>query len=256
MGILNVTPDSFSDGGIFLDPKKAVEHALQMVEEGADIIDIGGESSRPGAQSVSVDEELRRVLPVIRELRKQSKISISIDTTKSVVAAQAIEAGATMINDISAGRFDPEMFSVAAKANVPICLMHMKGTPQNMQKDPHYDDAVAEVKLFLKERIEAAKKAGVGQKQIIIDVGIGFGKRVEDNVALLKNLDQLQNLGCPILIGTSRKSFIGALTGAEVKDRLPGNLASLAIAIQKGASIARVHDVGATKQFLQVLTSL
>lgn len=248
MGILNVTPDSFSDGGLFADSGQAVERALRMIEEGADIIDIGGESTRPGAEPVQTEEEIRRVIPVIKDLRRQSKISISIDTMKASVAARALEAGATMINDVSAGRFDPEMISLAARSRVSICLMHMKGEPRTMQQNPVYKDVVAEVKAFLKGRIDVCLVAGIAQEKIIIDPGIGFGKRVEDNVRLLKELDSFQDLGCPILIGTSRKSFIGHLTGAEVQDRLPGTLASLAIAIQKGANILRVHDVAETKQ--------
>ena len=254
IGILNVTPDSFADGGQFVDPAKALQQALKMVKEGADIIDIGGESSRPGSESVSEEEELKRVIPVIEAIRKQSDIPISIDTTKSVVAAQAIEAGATMINDISAGVADLEMFSLAAEKKIPICLMHMKGTPANMQEKPEYDDVVAEVKEFLHDRIQFAQMQGV--ENIIIDPGIGFGKRVEDNIALLKNLNQFQNLGVPILIGTSRKSFIGKITGAEVDQRLPGSLASVGVAYQKGATYLRVHDVAETKQYLKVLSEL
>lgn len=256
MGILNVTPDSFSDGGKFLSLEEAVVQAKKMIKEGADIIDVGGESSRPGAEPVSPEGELRRVIPVIQKIREQSDISISIDTTKSIVAAQAIEAGATMINDISAGTVDPEMFSVAAQYRVPICLMHMKGKPQTMQENPYYEDVVGEVKEYLRERIAAAMDFGIKKEKILIDPGIGFGKRVEDNLALLKNLDQFQDLGCPILIGTSRKSFIGEITGAEVDQRLPGSLASLGFAYQKGASIFRVHDVAETKQFLQVLKAV
>lgn len=255
MGVLNATPDSFSDGGDFTDPARAVEHALRMEAEGADIIDIGGESTRPGAKSVSAEEECKRVLSVIREIRRQSKIPISIDTTKASVVAQALEAGATIINDVSAGRFDPEMLPLAARAQVPICLMHMKGEPRTMQENPYYKDVVAEVKDFLAERIAAAQVVGVAQANIWIDPGIGFGKRLEDNLALLKNLDRFISLGCPILIGPSRKSFIGALTGAPVQDRLPGTLASLAVAVSKGASILRIHDVAATRQFLTVLLS-
>lgn len=263
MGILNVTPDSFSDGGLFCDPVRAVARALQMVEEGADIIDVGGESSRPGSEPVSVEEELRRVVPVIRALRAELQkrgsdskpIAISVDTTKAVVAAQAVEAGATIINDISAGRFDPEMFSVAAKFGATICLMHMQGTPTTMQQAPHYEDVVAEVKKFLSERITAAETAGIAREKIWIDPGIGFGKNVEDNIRLLRELNAFQELNCPILIGASRKSFLGALTGAPVHERLPGSLAAAALAVRNGAQILRVHDVAATKQFLKILLS-
>lgn len=267
MGILNVTPDSFSDRGLFCDPSAAVAHALRMVAEGADIIDVGGESSRPGSEPVKVEEELRRVVPVIRALREklqarakeknlpQAGVEISIDTTKSIVAEQALEAGATIINDISAGGEDPEMFSVAAKFGATICLMHMQGTPKTMQEAPHYEDVVGEVKKFLSERIAAACAFGIAREKIWIDPGIGFGKKVEDNLALLHNLHQFQELGCPILVGASRKSFIGALTGAAVQDRLPGSLAAAALALRNGAQILRVHDVAATKQFLKILHS-
>ena len=255
MGILNVTPDSFSDGGLFVDSGKAVARGLKMAEEGADIIDVGGESTRPGALLVSVDEEIRRVVPVIKELRRQSKISISIDTMKSQVAARVLEAGATMINDVSAGCFDPEMIPLTAKSQAAICLMHMQGEPRTMQNNPHYNDVVTEVKNFLAGRIVACLQAGIAREKIIIDPGIGFGKSVEDNVRLIQNLGRFKELGCPILIGTSRKSFIGRLTGAAVQDRLPGSLATLAIAVQNGANIVRVHDVAATKQFLTLLFS-
>lgn len=256
MGILNVTPDSFSDGGNFFAPEEAVEYALRMVEEGADIIDVGGESSRPGAAPVSVEEELRRVIPVIRALRALSSVAISVDTTKAIVAAQAVEAGATMINDISAGCFDPEMFSVAARFQVPICLMHMQGTPKTMQENPAYENVTLEVKNFLRERIAVATAAGIAREKIIVDPGIGFGKRVEDNLALLQKLAALQELGCPILVGASRKSFIGALTGASVENRLPGSLAAGALALRGGTQILRVHDVAATKQFVLVFKCL
>lgn len=264
MGILNVTPDSFSDGGLFCDPQIAVGRAWQMVAEGADIIDVGGESNRPGSEPVKVEEELRGVVPVIRALREKlqkrgadaTPIEISIDTTKAIVAAQAVEAGATIINDISAGRFDPEMFSVAAKFGATICLMHMQGMPKTMQEAPHYEEVVGEVKKFLSGRIAAAVAAGIVREKIWIDPGIGFGKRVEDNLALLHNLHQFQELGCPILVGASRKSFIGALTGAPVEARLPGSLAAAALAVRNGAQILRVHDVASTKQFLQILTPI
>lgn len=256
MGILNVTPDSFSDGDKFLDVSVAVERAFTMVKEGADMIDIGGESSRPGALAVSVQEELRRVVPVIEAIRKKNDIPISVDTTKAFVAAEAIDAGANFVNDISAGRFDPEMIPLVAKSGLFFCLMHMQGTPQTMQQNPYYEDVVREVKTFLKDRIDICLKGGISKEKLVIDPGIGFGKRLEDNLTLLKSLDQFQDLGCPILIGTSRKSFIGGLTGAPIQERLPGSLASLAIAIQKGASMVRVHDVAATRQFLQIFTPL
>lgn len=252
MGILNVTPDSFSDGGNFFDVSAAVEHTKKMIEAGADIIDIGGESSRPGSSPVSVEEELRRVIGVIQAIRKESKIPISIDTTKSLVALRAVEAGATIINDISAGRFDPEMFSIAASTHATICLMHMQGSPKTMQENPYYENVVQEVKDFLREQISLAQIAGIQKEKIIIDPGFGFGKRLEDNLALLNNLNQFADLGFPILVGLSRKSFIGALTGAAVADRLPGSLVAAAIAVSKGAQILRVHDVYETRRALSL----
>ncbi|MBI2341218.1 MAG: dihydropteroate synthase [Deltaproteobacteria bacterium] len=273
MGVLNVTPDSFSDGGDFFSPENAVNHALKMVSEGADIIDIGGESSRPGSEPVSADEELSRVLPIIRKIRGHPREGgdpvnsrdsiflgndrpiISIDTTKAIVASEAISAGAGMINDISAGTSDEKMLKVAAKAGVSICLMHMRGSPKTMQRgDMHYDDVIGEIKDYLSKRILSAEKAGVKRENIIIDPGIGFGKTVEHNVTILKELKKFKTLGCPILIGTSRKSFIGHLLGGiDAKERLEGTLATIGIAVQNGASIVRAHDVKETKRFLEVL---
>lgn len=224
-----------------------------MVQEGVDVIDIGGESSRPGAKPVSESEELSRVVPVIQAIRSQTNTPISIDTTKSVVAARAIEVGANLINDISAGIFDPEMFLVAAKYHVSICLMHMKGKPQTMQQNPRYENVVEEVKDFLIERAEAALSAGIPKESILMDPGIGFGKRLEDNLALLNHLDQFVQLGHRVLLGASRKSFIGELNGVPVEKRLPGSLAAVAIGLSKGVSVFRVHDVAETKQFLQML---
>jgi dihydropteroate synthase len=262
MGILNITPDSFSDGGDFLLPHNAVTHALKMASDGADIIDIGGESSRPGSEPISADEELARVLPVIQKIREARRGNdmpvISIDTTKAIVASEAISAGANMINDISAGTFDQEMFDVAAKAGVPICLMHMRKNPKTMQADVvHYGDVIEEIKDYLNKRILSAVKAGIKRDNIIIDPGIGFGKTVEHNITILKELKQFKPLGCPILIGTSRKSFIGQILGGlEPKERLEGTLATIGIAIQNGASIVRVHDVKETKRFLEVLSNI
>lgn len=262
MGILNVTPDSFSDGGCFLEKESAITHALALEEEGADIIDIGGESSRPGSEPVSPVEEMDRVLPVIEGIRKHSSIPLSIDTTKAIVAAKALEAGANFINDISAGTFDPEMFSVAARSKVPLCLMHMRGTPKNMQENPHYENVVAEVCAFLKERIDVAISAGIPKENIWIDPGIGFGKRLEDNLHLLTSIPSLRALEVKTLIGTSRKSFIGRLLGDPClrrddrigQDRLEGSLASLVRPILDGVDMVRVHDVRATKRFLTVLS--
>ncbi len=251
MGILNVTPDSFSDGGRFSDPRVAVEHALRMAAEGAAIIDVGGESSRPGAEPTAACEECRRVLPVIEGVRRRSPVPISIDTTKAAVAARALDAGADIINDISAGRFDPSILALAAERGVPICLMHMRGTPRDMQRDTRYDDLIGEVRGFLGERIEAAIAAGMEREAILIDPGIGFGKSAEDNVQLMRRLGELRELGAPILVGPSRKSFLGRLLGHEVENRLEGTLAALAVAQEGGAAVLRVHDVAPARRFLE-----
>lgn len=256
MGILNVTPDSFSDGGKFLSPGEAVAHALKMADEGADIIDIGGESSRPGSDPVPVDEELARVIPVISGIRQRSRIPVSIDTTRSAVARRALDAGADMINDISAGRFDPEILHVAATAGVPICLMHMKGTPKTMQNDTSYEDLMGEIRTFLASASKRAEKAGVAPDRIIVDPGIGFGKSAEDNLTIIKELDKLSALNRTILIGPSKKSFIGKLLDLDVDDRLEATLATIGKAYRNGASIFRVHDVGPAKRFLSMLQLL
>ncbi|MCS6937025.1 MAG: dihydropteroate synthase [Candidatus Bipolaricaulota bacterium] len=256
MGILNVTPDSFSDGGRFYALADALAHARRLIAEGADILDIGGESTRPGAEPVSLEEELRRVVPVVRAVRQEfPKIPISVDTYKATVAEAALEAGATILNDISALRFDPQMVKVAARARVPVVLMHMKGTPQTMQQNPTYDDVVGEIKAFLRERIALARSWGI--EQIWIDPGIGFGKRVAHNIEILRRLSELRDLGCPILIGTSRKFFIGRLGTARaeplpVTERLEGTIASTVIAVLNGAQIVRVHDVAAMKKALAI----
>jgi len=256
MGILNVTPDSFSDGGAFLDANAAVGHALKMAEEGADIIDLGGESSRPRSDPVSLEEEERRVIPVISAIRRQSDVPISIDTTKAKVAKMAIDAGANMINDISACRFDSDMFQVAAAQNVSICLMHMKGTPKTMQENPVYDDLMGEIIAFLSDAIGRAEGCGIDTKKIIIDPGVGFGKTAEDNITIIKELAKLKRLGKPILIGTSKKSFIGGMLGLTIDKRLEASLATLSVSYQNGASIFRVHDVGATKRYLSMVQLL
>jgi dihydropteroate synthase len=243
MGILNVTPDSFSDGGLFVEAEAAVEYAEGMVSEGADIIDIGGESSRPGADSVPAEAEMDRVLPVIEKLAKTTEIPISIDTYKSSVARHALDMGACVVNDISALRADPDMASVIAEAGVPVVLMHMKGTPKDMQLDPHYDSLICEIISFLRARIQAAVDAGISPSQIIIDPGIGFGKTVAHNLEIIRRLRQFKSLGKPILIGTSRKSFIGKVLALPVDDRLEGTAATVATAIANGADIVRVHDV-------------
>jgi dihydropteroate synthase len=243
IGILNVTPDSFFDGGKFFDVDKAVERGIKMAEQGADIIDIGGESTRPGSEPISLEEELSRVIPVIERLSQEIKTPLSIDTYKSIVAKKALDSGASMINDISALRFDPEMKKIAAEYTVPVILMHIKGTPKNMQDDPYYDDVMKEISFYLKESITIAKDAGIKEDKIIIDPGIGFGKRLQDNLDILKNLSMLKSLGKPILVGPSRKSFIGKVLDLPPEERLEGSLGALAVAILNGANLVRVHDV-------------
>jgi len=248
MGILNVTPDSFSDGGAYPDKEKAVERGLEMIEEGADVIDIGGESTRPGARSVSEDEEMERILPVVRGLRKSAPVLISVDTMKAAVAEAALEAGADIINDVSAFRFDPRMAGVVSGREAAVVLMHMKGTPETMQSDPRYADLFDEIRWFLKDRIEEARSAGIGRGRIIVDPGIGFGKSPEDNLALIDNLGFLEELGCPVLAGASRKSFIGKALGLPVTERLEGSIAAGVLSIARGAHILRVHDVRAMRR--------
>ncbi len=253
MGILNVTPDSFSDGGLFSDVNTAVDHAKTMVAQGADIIDIGGESSRPGSQAVSEKEELARVLPVIRRLVQELKIPISIDTYKPTVAKECLKEGVHLINDIT-GLNDPKMAKLAAEYNVPVVIMHMKGTPKIMQENPVYVDVVAEVKTFLKERVALAHNAGV--VDVIVDPGIGFGKTLKHNLEIIKRLGEFTDLGCPLLVGPSRKSFIGQLTGFPANDRIEGTLAAVAVAIMNGADIVRVHDVKECKRVVQVVDAI
>ncbi|MBD3182868.1 dihydropteroate synthase [Candidatus Poribacteria bacterium] len=243
MGILNVTPDSFSDGGKFNSVARAVEHARKMVEDGADIIDLGGESSRPGSLPVPEEVEIERVLPVIEKLVKFIDVPISIDTYKSPVARQALEAGATIINDISALRYDPDMASVAVDAGVPVILMHMKGTPRDMQRNPHYKSLIPEIISFFSERINFALKEGISHEQIIIDPGIGFGKTIDHNLEIIRRLRDFKVLDKPILMGTSRKSFIGKILDLQVEDRLEGTAATVVVSICNGADIVRVHDV-------------
>ncbi len=256
MGALNVTPDSFSDGGKFFKLEDAVKQGMKMAEEGADIIDVGGESTRPGSDPVSIQEELSRVIPVIEALSKKIDVPISIDTYKAEVAKRALDAGTQMINDISALRFDPEMKRVASEYKVPINLMHIKGTPKNMQKDPWYEDVILEITEYLKKSIKIARDAGIDKDRIIIDPGIGFGKRLEDNLNILKNLKKFSILGCPILIGCSRKSFIGKILDQPVEERLEGSLASLAVAIMNGANIVRVHDVKESKRVAGLMDAI
>jgi dihydropteroate synthase len=261
MGVLNVTPDSFSDGGRFLDPAAAIAHGLALVEEGADILDVGGESTRPGALPVGEQEELDRVLPVIAGLRAaQARARISIDTSKAAVARAALAAGAEIVNDVSALRADPQMAAVLAESGAECCLMHMQGLPRTMQDDPRYDDVVADVRDFLAERVEFAVAAGVARERILIDPGIGFGKSEQHNLELLRRLGELAALGRPIVVGTSRKSFLGRIP-ARVRgvteplppdQRLPGTIATNVLALERGASIFRVHDVALVRDALQV----
>lgn len=256
MGVLNVTPDSFSDGGLFFDPSRAIEHGLKMAEEGADLIDIGGESTRPGSKPLEAEEELRRVIPVIESLSKRINVPISIDTYKSKVAQAAIDAGAEMINDISGLHFDPELAKVASKEDVPLVLMHIRGTPETMQKEIHYESLFSEILRYLREGIERAESSGVDPEKIIIDPGIGFGKTLEHNLLLIKNLSEFRILGKPILLGTSRKSFIGKILNAEPRDRLEGTLASTIVGILHGAHIVRCHDVAQAKKAIAVADAI
>ena len=256
MGVLNVTPDSFSDGGLFLDREKAIAQGLKMVEEGADLIDIGGESTKPGSKPLGLEEELRRVIPVIEALAKEVDVPISIDTYKSTVAKKAIEAGAQMINDISGLHFDPDLAHVASKEDVPLILMHTRGTPETMQKDVHYESLLSEILQYLRESIRRAESAGLDPGQIVIDPGIGFGKNLEDNLLIIKNLQEFRILGKPILLGTSRKTFIGKILHAEVTERLEGTLSSIAIGVLNGAHIIRCHDVLQAKRAIAVADAI
>lgn len=256
MGVLNVTPDSFSDGGKFLNLEKAVSHGVKMAEEGADIIDIGGESTRPGSQPVSLEEETKRVIPVVETLAKKIQIPISIDTYKSQIARQALDAGAEMINDISGLRFDSDMPELVAKYNLPVIIMHIKGTPQNMQENPYYENVIKEIIDYFEERINFADSAGIKEENIILDPGIGFGKRFEDNLAILKNLKEFKKLDRPILVGLSRKSFIGKILDLPVEERLEGSLGALAYSIIQGANIARVHDIKESVRVAKVVDTI
>jgi dihydropteroate synthase len=251
MGVVNVTPDSFSDGGRFLDPGAAILHGGQLQQEGADILDVGGESTRPGADPVDAVEELHRILPVIEGLVPLGA-RVSVDTSKAPVAGAALTAGATLVNDVTALRGDPEMAGVVADAGAELCLMHMLGDPRTMQLDPHYDDVVSEVKRFLEERMAFAVSEGVAEQRIVLDPGIGFGKTVDHNLALLRRLDEIVALGRPVLIGTSRKSFLGRLTGRDVDHRLAATIATNVLAYAYGARIFRVHEVAPLHDALTV----
>jgi len=256
MGVLNVTPDSFSDGGLFYEPERAVERALEMVEEGADIIDIGGESTRPGSEPVPLEEELRRVIPVIEAVAREVEVPISVDTYKAKVAEEALRKGASIVNDISALGFDPEMAEVVARHGAALILMHIKGTPRDMQKDPQYEDVLGEIRAYLRERIARAEAAGVSPDAIVVDPGIGFGKKLEHNLEILRNLDRLQDLDKPILVGPSRKTFIGQILGVDVSDRLYGTLGAVVHSVMKGAHIVRVHDVKAARHVVDVIDAI
>ncbi|MBA4014176.1 MAG: dihydropteroate synthase [Phenylobacterium sp.] len=259
MGIVNVTPDSFSDGGRFLDPDAALTHARRLIAEGADILDIGAESTRPGSEPVSAEDEIARAVPLIAAIRAESSVAISIDTMKPQVARAAVAAGADIWNDVAALRYAPDAPQVAAELGCDLVLMHMRGEPRTMQADPQYDDVVAEVCGFLAERAEAAMAAGVAREKIWLDPGVGFGKRPEHNLALIARLDAVAALGFPVLLGVSRKRFIAALDpagGAALDGRLPGSLAAALAGVERGAGVLRVHDVAETVQALKVWSAV
>ena len=257
MGILNVTPDSFSDGGLFYNTNEAVSHALQLIENGIDIIDIGGESTRPGAEKISEEEEIQRIIPVVKQIRELSpEIIISIDTTKSMVAQKAIQSGANIINDISGFSFDNKMIDVVRESKVPVIIMHMQGDPSNMQNKPVYDDLIIDISSFFKSKIKLATDAGIKKKQIILDPGIGFGKTVGDNFQLINQLNEFCKLGFPVMIGPSRKSFIGTTLNLPVDDRLEGTAAAVAVGVMNGARIVRVHDVKEIKRVVTIVEKI
>lgn len=256
MGILNITPDSFSDGGRYFEPKRAVEHGLQMARDGADIIDVGGESTKPYAERLSCSQEMDRVIPVIEALARELSIPISIDTYKSEVAQEGLKAGASIINDISALRFDPNMAPVAARHDVPLILMHMKGTPENMQQNPHYRDLISEISQFLKDAIDRSVKAGVREELIIVDPGIGFGKTFDHNLEIIKKLGQFKSLGRPLLLGTSNKAFIGHILDKGVDERDTGSMASVAAGVMNGAQMVRVHNVKMGVETVKVIDAI
>ena len=256
MGILNVTTDSFSDGGLFFDRGIAINHALEMEAAGADIIDIGGESTRPGAEPVLLEDELNRVIPVIEAIRSESDVCVSIDTYKANVAEKAITAGANIVNDISGLQFDESMANVVKNNNVPVVIMHIKGTPREMQKDPHYDDLMQEVVAYFQERVEFCRQRGIKKGNIILDPGIGFGKRSQDNFELLRELKQIADLGYPVLSGPSRKSFIGLKLDLPVNERVEGTAAAVTASILNGAKIVRVHDVQEMKRVVTIADNI
>lgn len=255
MGVVNVTPDSFSDGGLYLDPEAAIAHGRELAAAGAEILDVGGESTRPGAEAVPEEEELRRVIPVIEGLVAADG-EISIDTSKATVAAAALDAGAAIVNDVTALRGDPGMAALCAERDATVVLMHMRGDPRTMQDDPRYDDVVAEVRAFLAERLEAAAAAGIDEDRVWLDPGIGFGKTAAHNMELLRRLGELRDLGRPLVIGTSRKSFIGRVDGSAAGERLGGTIASSVLAAAEGAAVLRVHDVAEVRQALTVASAI
>jgi dihydropteroate synthase len=255
MGVVNVTPDSFSDGGLYLDADAAVAHGAELVRDGADILDVGGESTRPGAAEVREDEELARIEPVVRALAGAGHV-VSIDTSKLAVAEAALDAGASIVNDVTALRGSPEIGGLCAERGAGLVLMHMQGDPRTMQASPVYDDVVDDVKAFLAERLEAAVGSGVSEERIWLDPGIGFGKALEHNLELLRRLGELRELGRPLVVGTSRKSFIGKIDGSEVGDRLGGSIASSVLAMVAGADVLRVHDVAEVAQAIEVAAAI
>jgi dihydropteroate synthase len=255
MGVVNVTPDSFSDGGMFLEPEAAVAHGEQLVRDGAEILDVGGESTRPGAAEVPAEAEIERTRPVVSDLAGLGH-AVSIDTSKLAVAEAALDAGARIVNDVTALRGDPEIGPLCAERGAGLVLMHMRGTPRTMQEDPRYDDVVDDVRAFLAERLEAAVGAGVAEERIWLDPGIGFGKTLEHNLELLRRLGELRDLGRPLVVGTSRKSFIGAIETSEAGERIGGTIASSVLAAEAGAEVLRVHDVAEVSQALTVATAI
>jgi dihydropteroate synthase len=254
MGVVNVTPDSFSDGGLFLDADAAIAHGLELAGQGAEILDVGGESTRPGALEVGADEEMTRVVPVVASLAKA--VTVSIDTSKAAVAEAALDAGASIVNDVTALRHDPGIAGLCARRGAGLVLMHMQGDPRTMQESPSYDDVVDDVKAFLAERLEAAVGAGVDEERIWLDPGIGFGKSLDHNLELLRRLGELRKLGRPLVVGTSRKSFIGKIDGSPVGDRLGGSIASTILAAANGADVLRVHDVAEVSQATKVASAV
>jgi dihydropteroate synthase len=256
MGVVNVTPDSFFDGGRYFDLQRAVDHALRLIDSGADIVDVGGESTKPGSLPVPIDEELRRIGPVIEKVRAASDVFISIDTMKHEVAREALALGADMVNDVSGLMFDAEMAAVVRDTGAYAVVMHMRGMPKDMQESPCYDDVIGEIRAFFAERIGRLEQEGIDTKRIILDPGIGFGKRLEDNLRIIKMLGQFKALGRPLLVGTSMKSFIGKVTGGSMEERRIGTLASVAIALWNGADMVRVHDVAEARKAVDLVCAI